>query len=140
MQSLQPLDLLPVVPHSSRRSQGNFPGRSTDPPRPWQGSAVTIGGHSSTTRTKMGHDRLKETSTGGVPVFFIWGNKKLIQKRNFESYGAQNTRNLLLKKQVSCILCTGEDLNLHALRHTHLKRTCLPITSPVHHITTSLPL
>src|SRR3989344_192910 len=28
--------------------------------------------------------------------------------------------------------CPGEDLNLHALRHTHLKRTWLPITPPGH--------
>lgn len=26
--------------------------------------------------------------------------------------------------------CAGEDLNLHALRHTHLKRACLPIPAP----------
>jgi len=29
-------------------------------------------------------------------------------------------------------LCAGEDLNLHALRHTHLKRAWLPITTPAH--------
>src|SRR5215211_7869403 len=27
-------------------------------------------------------------------------------------------------------LCAGEDLNLHVLRHTHLKRACLPIPAP----------
>ena len=27
-------------------------------------------------------------------------------------------------------LCPGEDLNLHVLRHTHLKRTRLPISPP----------
>jgi hypothetical protein len=27
-------------------------------------------------------------------------------------------------------VCPGEDLNLHALRHMHLKHTCLPITPP----------
>ena len=26
--------------------------------------------------------------------------------------------------------CAGEDLNLHVLRHTHLKRACLPIPAP----------
>jgi len=28
--------------------------------------------------------------------------------------------------------CAGEDLNLHVLRHTHLKRACLPIPAPAH--------
>lgn len=27
-------------------------------------------------------------------------------------------------------VCAGEDLNLHVLRHTHLKRACLPIPAP----------
>lgn len=27
-------------------------------------------------------------------------------------------------------MCPGEDSNLHTLRHTHLKRTCLPISPP----------
>jgi hypothetical protein len=29
-------------------------------------------------------------------------------------------------------LCPGEDLNLHALRHIHLKDACIPISSPGH--------
>jgi len=31
-----------------------------------------------------------------------------------------------------CLLCAGEDLNLHARRHTHLKGAWLPITTPAH--------
>src|SRR5208283_658614 len=27
-------------------------------------------------------------------------------------------------------LCAGEESNLHALRHTHLKRTCIPFHHP----------
>ena len=30
--------------------------------------------------------------------------------------------------------CSGQDSNLHALRHTHLKRVCLPIPPPEHFI------
>src|SRR5512146_2033354 len=37
---------------------------------------------------------------------------------------------LLLRK-----MCAGEDLNLHALRHTPLKRTCLPVSPPAHILT-----
>ena len=29
-------------------------------------------------------------------------------------------------------LCPGKDLNLHTFRHTHLKRTCIPISPPGH--------
>jgi len=29
-------------------------------------------------------------------------------------------------------LCSGGDLNSQALRHTHLKRACLPISTPEH--------
>ena len=28
------------------------------------------------------------------------------------------------------LVCPGEDLNLHALRHIHLKDACLPISTP----------
>ena len=35
--------------------------------------------------------------------------------------------NLLLLKN-----CPGQELNLQASRHTHLKRTCLPIPPPGH--------
>ena len=28
------------------------------------------------------------------------------------------------------LLCPGEDLNLHGLLHTHLKRAWLPVTAP----------
>ncbi len=32
-----------------------------------------------------------------------------------------------INRGLSHCLCAREDLNLHALRHTHLKRACLPI-------------
>ncbi len=31
---------------------------------------------------------------------------------------------------LGCLLCSGGDLNPHALRHTPLKRTCLPFHHP----------
>ena len=31
---------------------------------------------------------------------------------------------------LAVILCPGEDLNLHALRHTLLRRACLPVSAP----------
>ena len=43
---------------------------------------------------------------------------KALQRRILESYSQNPT------------LCPGEDLNLHVLRHMHLKHTCLPITPP----------
>src|SRR5438105_15604193 len=30
----------------------------------------------------------------------------------------------------SSLMCAGEDLNLHAFRHYHLKVACLPISAP----------
>ena|GEM_PF-4829325 len=37
------------------------------------------------------------------------------------------------------IWCPGEDSNLHAFRHTHLKGNRLPITTPGHHPFKDLP-
>ncbi len=33
---------------------------------------------------------------------------------------------------ISHFWCEGGDLNPHAIRHTHLKRACLPIPAPSH--------
>ncbi len=37
-----------------------------------------------------------------------------------------------MKRKKACVVCPGEDLNLHGLRHTHLKRTCIPVSPPGH--------
>jgi hypothetical protein len=75
-------------------------------------------------------------------IFFLVRNNLLAVARKFSRpclavlpAGKTSLRLTIMKKICSSadpfsLWCPGEDLNLHALRHMHLKHTCLPITPP----------
>lgn len=44
----------------------------------------------------------------------------------------QQTKSPRFSAGLICLWCPGEDLNLHALRHIHLKDACIPISPPGH--------
>ena len=43
-------------------------------------------------------------------------------------------RKSALLRDALFLKCPGEDLNLHTLRHIHLKDTCIPISPPGHYL------